>query len=103
MGRLETISNRFSVRIRDISVGGAHVVGARVKAGQCAVLQVYGRDIFCEAVWVRGESTGLMFQPAVEKEFVIRLRHEAPELLLREATSTEDFARGWVAGLTGEN
>ena len=78
-------------------------MGARIKQGQCAVLLVEGKEIFCEAVWVRGESAGLMFQPPIEKDFVIKLRRDTPEMLAREMTATEDFARGWVAGLTGEN
>lgn len=101
--RLETVAGTYPCTVRDVSSGGAHICGPRLRSGQSVILTIEGREIFGDVVWVREASAGVLFQPPVEHEFVVALRHNAPVILTRAAQENEDFARNWVAGLTGEN
>jgi len=101
--RLETLSGTCECMVRDISTGGAHITGPVLKRAQCVVLMIEGREIFAEVAWIKGDHAGLVFQPGIEHDYVVRLRHRVPEILGRDARATEVYARNWVAGRTGES
>ena len=100
--RLETLSGTFECIVRDISTGGAHITGPALRRAQCVVLMIEGREIFAEVAWASGKGAGLVFQPEIEHDYVVRLRRMGPEILGRESRATEVFARNWVAGRTSE-
>lgn len=100
--RLETLSGTFPCMVRDISTGGAHVMGPALKRAQCLVLLIEGHEIFAEVAWTGEKGAGLVFRPGIEQDLVVWLRRQVPEIIGRESRATEAFARRWVAGLTGE-
>ena len=62
-GLLSTPVGAIKVTIRDVSEGGAHVVGERHIPTDCRVqLQRGELHVFAEVVWSRGKSAGLSFE-----------------------------------------
>ena len=92
--RFETLDGRQTVRLVDISHGGAQIVmesDAEVREG---VLTWMRFDTFCIAAWQEGESAGLKFDRPLSVDCLRATREFAPEIF-REA------ARGFVAGTDG--
>ena len=62
-GLLSTPVGGIKVTIRDVSEGGAHVVGERSIPGDCRVqLQRGELHVFADVVWTKGKAAGLSFE-----------------------------------------
>lgn len=95
---LETIHGRKTVRLVDLSQGGAHVVvPADLQIRDC-VLTWLGLEAFCTAAWRDGEHLGLTFEEPLALGKLVATRNVAPSIIREESLSAETAAREWVQG-----
>ena len=95
---LETIHGRKSVRLVDLSQGGAHVVlPAELHIRDC-ILTWLDFEEFCTAAWRDGEHLGLTFEEPLALGKLVATRNVAPSIIREESLRTETAAREWVQG-----
>ena len=95
---LETIHGRKTVRLVDLSQGGAHViVPADVHIRDC-VLRWLGLEAFCSAAWRKGEHLGLTFEEPLPISTLVATRNVAPSIIREASLIAESAARAWVQG-----
>lgn len=87
----ETLGGRQSVRLIDLSQGGAHLILSQPVPLREGVLFWLRFDIFADVVWQEGEHVGLKFDELVPIPALVETRLRAPSVV-REA------AQAWVSG-----
>ena len=110
--RLSTVTHDYSVRIRDLSSGGARVEGEELPmAGTDVMLKRGGADTFGAVVWVSGNQAGIEFEEALDDDALDAFT-KAPEMVVNQQVDTRrpGFGRkgsqhprwsngsGWVDG-----
>ncbi|WP_305095743.1 PilZ domain-containing protein [Croceibacterium aestuarii] len=93
-----TLRGKQTVRLVDLSQGGAHVImrdGAKVREG---VLSWMRYEVFAEVVWQDGDAIGMAFDEPISREALLQTRQFAPSVVRAETMGASDAARQFVAG-----
>jgi hypothetical protein len=95
--RFETLDGRQSVRLIDLSQGGAHVILSESDEVREGVLAWLGFDSYAVVAWQRDNHVGLAFDRPLSLSCLVTTRKRAPSVVQEEAMGAE-LARAWVSG-----
>lgn len=96
--RLETLHGPKSVRLVDLSQGGAQIIfPGDIQVRDCVLLWL-DFEAFCAAAWREGERLGLAFHEPLPVKTLAATRNIAPAIISEESLSAENAARQWVEG-----
>ena len=87
----DTLDGRQTVRLIDLSQGGAHLILSRPAPLREGLLTWLRFEAFADVVWQHGEHVGLAFDELVPIPSLVETRMRAPSVV-REA------AQAWVSG-----
>ena len=91
-GRLETLSDRHALSVKNLSCKGALVEGEDLPdVGREGVLVANRLDCYCRVVWADGDRRGLEFDEPIEMSLVLELHNIIPDPRL----GTEEEVRQW--------
>jgi hypothetical protein len=96
--QLQTLEGRQTVRLIDLSQGGAQVIVSRGGDIRQAVLTWLRFESFGTVAWTDGPHIGLEFDKPLPLQVLVETRQRAPSVVREEAMGTEIAAREWVAG-----
>ncbi len=96
--QLETLDGRQTVRLIDLSQGGAHVLVDGPGDIRQAVLRWLHFESFGFVVWREEEHIGLKFERPLPLAVLVETRRQAPSIVREEAMGAQLAARDWVAG-----
>jgi hypothetical protein len=94
---LETLDGKQSVRLVDLSQGGAHVILSRPDEAGAGVLTWLDFETFGELAWQDGNGIGLTFDKLLPLACLVETRQRAPSVVRAEELGTE-LAKAWVSG-----
>lgn len=99
-GRVMLVTGPEPCRLEDLSQTGACVcLGRHAPAvGDDAVLEVDGVEAFGTVVWRRGSQFGMLFETALGRDEVVRLRNLHDHYEEQEAERRRRRARDFVQG-----
>jgi hypothetical protein len=95
--RFDTLDGRQSVRLIDLSQGGAHVILSEANDFSEGVLAWLGFDSYAVVAWQRDDHVGLAFDRPLPLGWLVATRKRAPSVVQEEAMGAE-LARAWVSG-----
>jgi hypothetical protein len=96
--QLETLDGRQSVRLIDLSQGGAHIILSKPGDVRQGMLTWLHFETFSTLAWEEGEHVGLKFDKLLPLTVLVETRHLAPTVVRDEAMLAQEAARDWVAG-----
>ena len=99
---LETLDGKQSVRLVDLSQGGAQLILSVPEEGGTGVLTWLDFETFGELAWQDGAQIGLTFDKPLSPGCLAETRRRAPSVVQDEAAGAT-IARAWVSGEIGDN
>ncbi|MCT2559037.1 PilZ domain-containing protein [Tsuneonella sp. YG55] len=100
--RLDTLSGRQSVRLVNLSQGGAQLIlSVPDEAGE-GMLTWLDFEMFGELAWQKGDRVGLTFDEPLAPLCLAETRRRAPSVVLDEAMGAS-FTKAWVSGEIGDD
>ncbi len=95
--RFDTLEGSQTVRLVDLSQGGAHIILGKPGSPAAGLLTWLDFEAFGETAWQEGDSLGLTFERLLPLSCLVATRKRAPSVVRAEALG-EDLAQAWVSG-----
>ncbi len=99
---LETLDGKQSVRLVNLSQGGAQLILSEPEAAGEGVLTWLDFETFGELAWQDEERVGLTFDRPLPPVCLAETRRRAPSVLQDEEMGAS-LAKAWVSGEIGDN